>query len=314
MKKTDSVLPYKQLEEDIKKFVGSQFAVSTNTGTSALHLALVALGVGVGDEVIVPDFTMAACGFAVSYTGAKVVTVDCDDTLCIDWRKIESKITRRTKVIMPVHIYGNLCNMEEIMKIARRHNIKVVEDACEVHGSVFQSKADITCYSFYRNKIVHAEEGGMCTTDNAYLASRMEYLKNMAFDQNHSYYHGEIGFNYRMSDAQAKLALKSLKSYKKNIKRRWEIKKIYDKFFGEEKKLDTVWVYPINCTNPDKIVKNIPQARYFFKPLSTMPMWIQETGTNALFRSLYGCYLMVNEDMTDKEVTDICKKVKEVLG
>lgn len=305
--------PYEILEEEFAKFTESQFAISCNTGTSALHLALLAIGVGEGDEVIVPDFTMAACGFAVSYTGARVVTVDCDDSLCIDWTKIERKITRRTKAIMPVHIYGRMCNMEEIMKIARRHNLRVIEDACEVHGMVKNSQADITCYSFFKNKIIHAEEGGMCTTNNAYYAQRMEYLKNMAFDTLHSYYHGEIGYNYRMADSQAKMALKSLKSYKKNIKRRWEIKKLYDKHFGEEKELDTVWVYPINCNNPTKIVSNVPQARYFFKPLSTMPMWRQETGSNALFRSLYGCYLMVGENMTDKEVLEICKKVDEAI-
>jgi perosamine synthetase len=172
---------YKILEDKYSKFCGAKYGVSCNTGTAALHLALLAIGVGKGDEVIIPDFTMAACGFAVSYTGAKPVFVDCDDSLCMDWKLIEKKITKKTKAIMVVHIYGVLCNMKEILKIAKKHKLKVIEDACEVQGAVYKSKADITCYSFYENKIIHAEEGGMCTTDNKQYADRMNYLKNMAF-------------------------------------------------------------------------------------------------------------------------------------
>ena len=173
--------PYQILEEKYAKFTGSKFGISCNSGTSALHLGLLALGVTRGDEVIIPDFTMVACGYAVVYCGATPVFVDCDDTLCIDPSLIEAKITTKTKAIMPVHIYGRLCNVKEIMRIAKKHHLKVIEDACEAQGAVYKSKADITCYSFYENKIIHAEEGGMCTTDNKKYAEKMNYLKNMAF-------------------------------------------------------------------------------------------------------------------------------------
>lgn len=260
--------PYKKLEKEYAKFDGSKYGVSCNSGTAALHLALLAIGVGKGDEVIIPDFTMAACGFAVSYTGAKPVFVDCDDTLCIDWKLIEKKITKKTKAIMPVHIYGRLCNMKEIVRIAKKNKLKVIEDACEAQGAVYKSKADITCYSFYANKIIHAEEGGMCTTNNKKYADRMNYLKCMAFGQKHDYFHEEIGFNYRMPNSQAILALESLKNYPKENKRRREIEKKLSSWIGERPYRDAVWVLDTLLPLP----KHISQ-RPFFKPLSSFPMY-----------------------------------------
>lgn len=284
---------YKQLEEEYAKFCGSKYAVSCNTGTSALHLALLAIGVKKGDEVIVPDFTMSACGFAVSYCGAKVVTVDCGDDFNIDVTKIEEKITKKTKAIMAVHIYGRLCDMKAIHKIAKKHNLKVIEDACEAQGAVYKSKADITCYSFYKNKIIHAEEGGICTTNNKKYADRMNFLKNMAFDKSHSYFHSEIGYNYRMPDSQARLALLSLKNYPQEIKRR---RNVEDYYYGKETH-HAVWVIDLLApTNIDRehIVKNFPNTRRFFKPLSTMPMWKQKVGKNALKYSQIGFYFIID--------------------
>lgn len=259
---------YKILETKYAKFVGSRHAVSCNSGTSALHIALLAVGVGKGDEVIIPDFTMGACGFAVSYCGAKPVFVDCDDTLCMDWKLIEKKITKRTKAIMAVHIYGKLCNMKEILRIAKKHKLKVIEDACEAQGAVYKSKADITCYSFYENKIIHAEEGGICTTDNKKYADRMNYLKNMAFGPKHDYFHEEIGYNYRMPNSQAKLAIWSLENYPSESTRRRQ--KELD-FYGVTW-LDAVWVLPV-LEKPTRNILKQPNARPFFKPLSSFPMY-----------------------------------------
>lgn len=277
--------PYERLEVEYSKFVGSKFAVSCNSGTSALHLALMAIGVKIGDEVIIPDFTMASCGFAVSYCGATPVFVDCDDTLCMDTSLIEKKITPKTKAIMAVHIYGKLCNMKEIIRIAKKHSLKVVEDACEAQGAVYKSKADITCYSFYENKIIHAEEGGMATTDNKKYADRMNYLKNMAFGDKHDYFHEEIGYNYRMPNSQALLALKSLKDYPKENKRR---RKLELEYYGENK-LDAVWVLPFlgECIEGR-------ECRPFFKPLSTFPMYGGKCQSpKALWYSKRGMYIKI---------------------
>lgn len=263
------ILYYKQLEKQYARFTGSKFAVSCSSGTAALHLALRTIGIEPKDEVIIPDFTMAACGFAVSYCGAIPVFVDCGDDLNIDCSLIEAKITKKTKAIMAVHIYGRLCNMKEILRIAKKHHLKVIEDACEAQGAVYKSKADITCYSFYENKIIHAEEGGMCTTDNKKYAEKIAYLKNMAFDKSHSYYHADIGYNYRMPNAQAKLALESLKNYPQENKRRRKLEKKMASLLMS-KPHDAVWVLDTLFPLPESI-KN--DTRPFFKPLSSFPMY-----------------------------------------
>lgn len=283
------MLPYKILENEYAKFVGSKYSVACNSGTSALHLALMAIGVGKGDEVIIPDFTMVACGFAVEYCGAKPVFVDCDDTLCIDWTEIEKKITKKTKAIMPVHIYGRLCQMDKILKIAKKHHLKVIEDACEAQGAVFESEADITCYSFYENKIIHAEEGGMATTDNKKYANRMNYLKNMCFGEKHDYFHKEIGYNYRMPNSQAQLALKSLFNFPSEYKRRRDLEKKFEKLIGERPCRDAVWV--LDTLRP--LPKNVLQ-RPFFKPLSSFPMWGGKCQSpRALYYSKIGHYIKI---------------------
>lgn len=293
---------YKQLEKEYAQFVHSKYAVSCNSGTAALHLALLALGIGAGDEVIIPDFTMASCGFAVSYTGATPVFIDCDDTFNIDTRLIEEKITDKTRAIMAVHLYGRLCNMEEIIRIADKHGLYIIEDACEAQGAVFASQADITCYSFYKNKIIHAEEGGICTTNNKRFAEKMNYLKNCAFGEKHDYFHKDIGYNYRMSDTMAQMALESLKAYPEEAERRREFENQWFKLIPAPIR-DAVWVYDFLCESEkdrDKKMKELQrkgfQVRYFFKPLSSMPMWKgQEIGKKALDFSKRGMYICINQ-------------------
>ena len=144
--------------------------MTTTSGTAALHLALAALGIKKGDEVIVPSFTMIATVFAVVYTGATPVLVDCEgDTGNVNTRNIEKKISKKTKAIIPVHIYGHPCDMDPIMAIAKWKKILVVEDAAEAHGALYKNKkigsiGDVGCFSFYANKIITSGEGGMVVT------------------------------------------------------------------------------------------------------------------------------------------------------
>lgn len=308
---------YQELEEKYAEYVKSQYAVACSSGTSALHLALLALGVGPGDEVIVPEFTMAACAFAVSYTGAKPVFVDCDETYTIDPRKIKAAITDRTKAIMPVHIYGRLAQMDKIMALADEYGLWVVEDACEAQGAVFNSRADVTCWSFYRNKIIAAEEGGMVTTNLKDLADSMRNLKNMAFDEGHTYLHQTIGFNYRLAESQAEMALKSLKKVSENLNKRRDIEIVYRDNLPKElrsKKRDVVWVYDLISSSKDKIVASVPGARHFFKPMSQQPPYLGAYNQlNAHLISKIGCYLPVNPEMTRADVLHICGKVLDVL-
>lgn len=305
---------YERLEKEYAKFAGTKYAVSVNSGTAALHLSLVALGIGPGDEVIVPDFTMAACAFAVSYTGAVPIFVDCDETLCINVVEIEEKISPRTKAIMPVHIYGRLANMEAINRLAAKHNLAVIEDACEAQGALI-GPATMTCFSFYKNKIIHAEEGGIICTNDEKLYEEMKDLKSMAFGPEHNYFHKRIGFNYRMPNAQAELALKSLDEVEDNLMRRREIVEIYDNIIKPASSLgerDVPWVYDIFdlTLDKDKILHNVPEARHFFKPMTTMPMYSKNGGfTKAFIYSNAGFYLPVDPTMTDAQIISIAKRV-----
>jgi len=202
-------------EEKFAAYCGASYGVSACNGTVALHLALVSLGIGKGDEVIVPDFTMIASAFAVCYTGAIPVFVDAEsDSWNIDPEKIEEKITPRTKAIMPVSIFGHPCEMDTINEIAGDSNLWVIEDAAESHGAEYKGKktgnlADITAFSFYANKNLTTGEGGMVVTNDEVLYKKAVYYKNLCFplDAPRNYTHNDIGFNYRMSNLHAAIGL-----------------------------------------------------------------------------------------------------------
>lgn len=204
-----------EFEEAFAKYCGVKYAVSVSNGTVALHLALVALGIGKGDEVIIPSFTMIATAFAVCYTGAKPVFVDVDKkTWNIDCDLIENKITINTKAIIPVHIFGNPCNMDKITNLANKYGLAIVEDAAEAHGAEFDGKkvgsfSDIGCFSFFANKNLTTGEGGMVVTNDENLYKKCKYYKNMCFplDAPRNYLHEDIGFNYRMSNLHAAIGL-----------------------------------------------------------------------------------------------------------
>lgn len=202
-------------EEEFSKYCGVRYGIAVCNGTVAIHLALVALGVGSGDKVIIPDFTMIATAAAVVYTGAVPVFVDVEpSTWNIDPARIEEKITVRTKAVMPVSIFGNPCDMDPIREIARRHNLHVIEDAAEAHGAEYKGKktgalADITAFSFFANKNLTTGEGGMVLTDDKELADCCRYFKNLCFPLSapRNYIHEDIGFNYRMSNLHAAIGL-----------------------------------------------------------------------------------------------------------
>lgn len=204
-----------EFEQRFAAYCDCKYGVAVCNGTVALHLALVALGIGKGDEVIIPDFTMIATAFAVCYTGATPVFVDADpDTWNIDATKIEEKITPRTKAIIPVHLFGLMCDMDAINVIAEKHNLKVLEDAAEAHGAEYKSHragscSDLAAFSFFANKNITTGEGGMVVTNDEELYNKLRYHKNMCFplDGPRNYLHNDIGFNYRMSNVVAAIGL-----------------------------------------------------------------------------------------------------------
>lgn len=204
-----------EFEQSFAKYCGVQHGAGVCNGTVALHVALVALGVGPGDEVIIPNFTMIASAFAVCYTGAKPVFVDANPhTWNIDVNQIESKITPRTKAIMPVHIMGLICDMPAITAIAKKYDLAIIEDAAEAHGATFRGQragsfGHLSAFSFFANKNLTTGEGGMIVSNDAHLIERCRYFKNLCFPLTggREYQHQDIGFNYRMSNLHAAIGL-----------------------------------------------------------------------------------------------------------
>jgi perosamine synthetase len=226
--------PYvERFEEGFSRFVGTRHGVAVCNGTVALHLALVALGIGPGDEVIVPDLTFAATLNAVLYCGATPVIVDVDPrTWCLSLAAVEAACTPRTRAVIPVHLYGRPAEMGPIADFAAPRGIAVVEDCAEAHGARYAGRpvgafSDVACFSFYANKIVTTGEGGMCLTDSNDLAEALRVLRGHGMAPDRSYWHERIGFNYRMTNLQASLGYAQLGRVRDTLRRNDAIVEAY---------------------------------------------------------------------------------------
>ncbi|MBR9706799.1 DegT/DnrJ/EryC1/StrS aminotransferase family protein [Candidatus Pacearchaeota archaeon] len=267
--------PYvERFEKIISSYCNTKFASACFNGTAALHLALAALDIKQGDEVIVPSFTFIATANAVTYTGAKPVFTDIKkNTLCLDPNSLKKKITNKTKAIIPVHVFGNPCDMNSIKGLAKENDLSVIEDAAEAIGAVYRGKkvgslSDIGCFSFYNNKIISTGEGGMCLTDNQELNGKLKLLRSQGKVKNEDlkgddfiekkYYHEMLGFNYRMTDLQAAIGISQMKKIDDNLKSRKRVAKIYENEFkkydinimkNETSSNPVYWIYPIIFKN-----------------------------------------------------------------
>lgn len=335
----------KKFEEAFSSYCGMKYGIAVSNGTVAIHVALAALGIGKGDEVIIPSFTMIATAFAVCYTGAMPVFVDADkDTWDIDVNKIEEKITSKTKAIVPVHIFGNPCDMDAIKDIATRHHLYIIEDAAEAHGAEYKGKktgsfSDIACFSFFANKNITAGEGGMCLTDNEEYMERCNYYKNMCFPYNgpRNYIHKDIGFNYRMSNIHAALGLaqtekadeynamriKNHSIYKRELKDCPGI--IFQK--DEADSVNVAWMNTI-IINPaeyghtrDELISVLKEngidTRLLFVSMSRQPS-LEKYGCDCSgdypvtdWLSENGFYLPSASDLTEEQITGICDIIKK---
>ena len=326
----------KYIEEFENKFAaycGCKYGITTTSGTTALHLALVALGIGKGDEVIVPTFTMAACAFAVVYTGAKPVFVDCENrTYNIDVSRIKEKITERTKAIMPVHIYGHPCDMLSIMKLAAAYGLYVIEDAAEAHGATYNgmvtgSMGAMGCFSFFANKLISTGEGGMVVTNDKDLADRARRLKDLSHSKIR-FLHSEVGFNYRMTNIQAAIGLAQLEKIDEYIEKRRYHAKLYNELLKDtslELPIEELWaknVYWMYAV----LVKDNREAsmahlkskgidtRTFFVPMHRQPMFVDE-GYYPIADDISqrGLYLPSGTGLTNEQIVYICNTIKEYL-
>lgn len=285
-----------EFEEEFATYCGVRHGVATSNGTVALHLALKTLGISGGDEVIVPTLTFIATANAVAYCNAKPVFIDSHpDYWCLDPARIEEKITPKTKAIIPVHLYGHPCDMDAIMHIARRHNLFVIEDAAEAHGAEYRGKkvgsfGDISCFSFYGNKIITTGEGGMCLTDNKWFAERMAILRDHGMSPTRRYWHDEVGFNYRMTNMQAAIGVAQVKKVDKFVAGKREIAGLYRALLKDVEGItlppempwakSVFWMYSILVKDEfpvrrDQLMEELRQreidSRPLFHPIHRMP-------------------------------------------
>ena len=298
-------------EEKFSQYCDVPFGVACSNCTTALHMSLVALGIGPGDEVIIPDFTLIVSANTVILTGAKPVLVDVDSkTWCIDASLIEAKITPHTKAIMVVHMYGHPCDMEAIMEIARRHNLYVIEDCAQAHGAEVNGKkagsfGDTSCFSFYGNKILTTGEGGMVLCYDEKLAERLRLLRNQGF-QEPRFVHEVVAFNYRLTNIQAAIGVAQTELIEEKIVRKRWIGQTYNELLAGNSDLmlpyeepwakNVYWMYGILLeesfgVTKDDLMKKLKgtgvDTRSFFCPMSLQPVF---RGSDPRFPVVAGDY------------------------
>lgn len=227
-----------RFETSFAHWLRVRYALTTTSGTSALHLALAALNIGKGDEVIVPTFTMFSPIAAILYTGATPVFVDSDPTTwTMDTNQVAQSITKRTVAILAVHTYGHPVDMDPLWKLSNKHKLALIEDAAEGLGGLYKKRnvgthGDVSCFSFYANKLVTTGEGGMVTTNNGQLANRLKILRDMAYHPRKRFLHTELGFTYRMSNMQAAVGLSYLEHIHTIVKKKNSIASLYDELLS----------------------------------------------------------------------------------
>ena len=327
-----------EFEAVFARYCGTEFAVTVSNGTTGLHLALVTLGLGPGDEVIIPDLTFVATANAVAYTGATPVLADVDpDTLCIDPASVESLITERTKVIMPVHLYGHPADMDALTTIAKAHNVAIIEDAAEAHGAEYKGRrvgglGQCGVFSFYGNKVVTTGEGGMLTTNDPAFYRRAKRLRDHAMSAERRYFHDERGFNYRMTNLQAALGVAQMERIDDFLKRRAEIMTWYQTAIPSSANVrlnrvknwarSAFWMVCLEVDGFDEARRNsfmggLKQrgidSRPYFCTMSSMPMYKQKPLPVAARKAQTGLNLPSFFELTQKDIERIGVVVNELL-
>lgn len=328
-------------ENSFADYMDVEHAIACCNGTVALHVPLIALGLQPGDEVILPSLTYIATANCVKYCGATPVFADClPDTWNIDPSDIERKITPRTKGIMPVHLYGNPCDMDSIMAIAKKHNLFVLEDAAECHGATYNGKkvgsfGDAAAFSFFGNKIITTGEGGMVVTNNRKLDEHMRIIKGQGQDPNRRYWFIEVGYNYRMTNIAAAIGLAQLEKIDEHIANRrrvasWYMEELKDcqeyiSFQKVTEKAESVWwMFSILLT--DKVKKTRDElmellktdgieTRPIFYPMHQMPVYEDSNANCPVCETVAarGMNLPTHGLLTREDVAYICDHIKKYI-
>jgi len=331
-------------EEGFAKFCEAQFGVAVTSGTTALELAVAALDIGAGDEVLVSACTNIASALAIYRNGAVPVPVDSEsETWNLDVDRIESLITPRTKAILPVHIYGHPVDMAQVMAIAKKHGLAVIEDAAEAHGAEVRGHkvgalGDMGCFSFYANKIITTGEGGMIVTNDEKLAKKLRHLRNLAFGQPR-FYHEVAGFNFRMTGMQAALGIAQLKKIDQRIADRRRLAALYNSHLAgiEELQLpierpwakNVYWMYavvlqPRAGQHRDELLEFLRErgidTRTMFCPLNLQPFLERQQGYRKIAcpvaENLWanGFYLPSSASVTEADIARIADAIRQYLA
>jgi perosamine synthetase len=232
-----------EFENRWAEYCGRKFGIAVSNGSVALQLAVEALDLKAGDEVILPSFTIISCASAIIYNGATPVLVDSDPrTWCMDVDQVRKRITAQTKAIMPVHIYGHPVNMDPLLELSYKHGLAIIEDAAEAHGAEFYSSktdrwircggfGEMSCFSFYANKLITTGEGGMILTDRADLAERLRSLRNLCFQPGRRFFHEALGYNFRFTNVQAAIGVSQINRMDQIIHKKRAIASYYTERF-----------------------------------------------------------------------------------
>ena len=324
-----------RFEREFANYIGTKHAASVCNGTVALHTSLLALGIGPGDEVIVPTLTYIASANAITYTGATPVFAESlKDSWQIDPVDVAARITQNTKAIMVVHLYGYPCHMGELGKLAKKHNLFLIEDCAEAIGSEYFGRkvgsiGDISCFSFFGNKTITTGEGGMVNTDNAELDSKVRRLKGQGLADKREYWHDLVGYNYRMTNIEAALGCAQLERIDAIVDRKIAIAKRYrNKLVGLPVSFHsfcdygkhTYWMCSIlteKKIDRDPLREHLKyvgiETRPIFNPIHTMPIYPGKKGDFPIAENLSECGINLPSypELSDNDIDIIAESVNE---
>ncbi len=331
----------KRLEDNMAAYVGRKHAAAVSNGTVALDLAIEALELNPGDEVIMPAFTIISCILGLVRRGIKPVLVDSDpDTWNMDVSHIEEKITAKTKAIMVVHIYGLPVDMDPVIELAHKYGLMIIEDGAEAHGLEYKGKkcgsfGDISIMSFYPNKHVTTGEGGMVLTDNERMYERCNSFRNLCHKPGFRFVHEELGYNYRMSNIQAAVGVAQLEKIEEHLQKKQEMGKLYQEIFRNNEKFqkplektsyaqNVYWVFGLVMDKSDKrsaheVIEQLAKegigCRPFFYPMNLQPalkkLGLFEGESYPVAEWLYekGFYVPSGLSLTEEQMLYIGEKV-----
>lgn len=331
-------------EQQWAAYCGRSYGIAVCNGTAALEAAMACLDLQPGDEVIIPTFTIISCALAVVQTGATPVLVDCDPrTWCMDVRQVAEKISPRTRAIMPVHIYGHPVDMQPILELAEKHGLSIIEDAAEAHGAEYKGKkagsfGDMSCFSFYANKIITTGEGGMVLTNSAVLAERLRAQRNLCFKEGRRFFHTELGHNYRMTNLQAAIGLSQLETIEQRIQhKRWMAQRYSEQLkdipelqlpVEEPWARQVYWMYAIvldesSGMDAAQLAQQLTalgiETRPFFLGMHEQPvfhqrgLFVNERYPVAERIARQGLYLPSGATLTQEQIDQVCSAIRKVL-